>query len=77
MGCSAGLGSTDGGISERVLFEGIPLLGEYVGDVPAALSGGISGDTDAEYVLPWTSPRNSGDVGERGAARRDCGAVGS
>jgi hypothetical protein len=65
----------DCGISDSVL-EGIRDRGEYIGEVLAMLSGCTSGDTDAEYVLPWISARNSGDVGERGKAGRVGGAVG-
>lgn len=76
IGPSAGLGRIEGGISDVAPAKGIPLRGEYIGEVLATLCGGTSGDTDAEYVLPWTSPRNSGDVGDRGAAGNDGGASG-
>jgi hypothetical protein len=67
----------DGGISDRAAaLEGIRLRGEYIGEVLGMLSGCTSGDTEAEYVLPCGSPRNSGDVGDRGAEGRDGGGAG-
>lgn len=60
-----------------MLVEGIRLRGENAGEVTLVAHplGSMSGDTEAEYVLPATSPRTSGDDGEGGAGGMRWGAA--
>ena len=76
VGPNAGLGRIEEK-SIAVPVEGIRLRGENAGEVTLVGHplGSMSGDTEAEYVLPATSPSTSGDDGEGGAGGMRWGTV--